>query len=164
MEYSLRDVTPGDQPFLFRLYASTREQEIAAWGWEATQSEAFLRMQFQAQQASYNHMYPAAEHQIVMLDGEPAGRILVAEDDAEIRLVDIALLNEFRNRRLGESLMRRLMEQSLQKSKPLRLQVLQRNPARHLYDRLRFRVTAQDQMYVSMEWVPVLAKAPSGEQ
>lgn len=163
MEYSLRDATPDDQPFLLKLYASTREQEIAAWGWDAAQSEEFLRMQFQAQQTSYGQMYEGATHEIVTINGAPVGRILVAEDTSEIRLVDIALLSEFRNRRIGESLIRRLIDQSARQNKPLRLQVLQWNPARRLYDRLGFRITSEDPMYVSMEWVAAKAAGHSGE-
>jgi len=45
----LRAATASDEPFLFALYASTREHELAAWGWEPAQRDAFLRMQWMAQ-------------------------------------------------------------------------------------------------------------------
>src|SRR4051812_8492249 len=52
--YTLRPETEDDTPFLFRVYASTREQELAqAVGWSAEQKLAFLTQQFQAQRQHY---------------------------------------------------------------------------------------------------------------
>jgi hypothetical protein len=67
MKTTLRPAGAEDQDFLFKLYASTRAHEIAAFGWPAAQQEAFLRMQFTAQQRGYESVYPQAEHQIVEL-------------------------------------------------------------------------------------------------
>ncbi len=46
----LRPEEPQDQAFLFELYASTRREELDAWGWPPQARAAFLRMQFQASQ------------------------------------------------------------------------------------------------------------------
>jgi hypothetical protein len=38
-----RPEEPDDEPFLCRLYATTRTEEMALTGWPAEQQEAFLR-------------------------------------------------------------------------------------------------------------------------
>ncbi len=155
MAFDLRDVTSQDEAFLFQLYASTREQEMAAWGWDAAQVESFLRLQFRAQQASYGELYSNVRHQLIEVDGTAAGRILVSRDDNEMRLVDIALLPNFQRRGIGEKLIRELMDEASGFGLPLRLEVLQTSVAKRLYERIGFKATSQDPMYVSMEWVPV---------
>lgn len=149
---ALRPAVPADQEFLFQLYAATRRQEIAAFGWNAAQQDAFLRMQFKAQQQWYATAYADADHQIVMLDDQAVGRTLVQRKPEAATLVDIALLPDYRGRGLGESLLRDLLEACRAAQVPMRLQVLKTNPAQRLYERLGFRSTGEDQMYLQMEW------------
>ena len=57
---SLRPITPEDEPFLARLYASTRAEELAQTNWSEEQKAMFCRMQFNAQTADYRANYPDA--------------------------------------------------------------------------------------------------------
>ena len=50
----------GHADFLYRVYASTRYEELAPAGWPPEQVEAFLRMQFRAQDTHYRTHFPAA--------------------------------------------------------------------------------------------------------
>jgi ribosomal protein S18 acetylase RimI-like enzyme len=154
MKTTLRPVRVEDQNFLFRLYASTRTHEIAAFGWPAAQQEAFLRMQFMAQQRGYESAYPQAEHNVVELDGSPIGRLMIYREKDSVRLVDIALLAGHRGQGLGGELIGALIEQCARAGATLRLQVLQTNPARRLYERLGFTRTGEDAMYIEMERRP----------
>ena|SRR5205807_1999109 len=151
MNLTLAPFSPGHQEFLFRLYAGTRQQEFAQLGWPAAQLETFLRMQFNAQQRWYETAYPQAEHQIVVLNGQPIGRLLVKHAPDSILLVDIALLAEHRNVGIGARLLRELIERSEKTSIPIRLQVMKTNPAQHLYERLGFVATGEDELYLQME-------------
>lgn len=151
MKPTLRLVRPEDQDFLFKLYASTRAQEIAAFGWPAAQQEAFLRMQFMAQQRSYESAYPQAEHQIVEQNGMPVGRIMVHRENDFARLVDISLLAEYCGQGIGSELISALMEQCAGDGATLKLQVRQANPAVRLYERLGFIRAGEDAMYIQME-------------
>jgi ribosomal protein S18 acetylase RimI-like enzyme len=150
----LRPYCADDQEFLFRLYASTRQHEIAAFGWPEAQQQAFLRMQFNAQQNWYEMSYGQADHQIVEQDGIPIGRIMVSRQQAFILLVDIALLPEFRGQGIGGELIQQLILECNQRKLPLRLQVQRINPAQRLYERLGFSKTGEDQMYLQMEKSP----------
>jgi len=154
-QISLRVVQPGDQDFLFKLYSCTRVAEISAWGWNAQQQEAFLRMQFMAQQRWYESTYAGAEHQIVLCGDQLVGRLLISRTGEAAVLVDIALLPEHRNRGIGGELIRTMLKECDEKRTPARLQVLQTNPARRLYERLGFRQTSADDMYVQMERPPL---------
>lgn len=147
---ALRSTAPEDMEFLFRLYSDTRRREVAAWGWPTAQEDMFLRMQFDAQRRSYQAGFPNAADRIVCLDGSPAGRMMAAREPAGMHLIDIALLEEHRNRGVGTHLLRRLLEECNARGDTLRLQVRRGNPAIRLYLRLGFIETGADEMYVQM--------------
>lgn len=151
MNIELQPFPPDHQDFLYRLYAGTRLAEIAAFGWNAAQQEAFLRMQFNAQQRWYEMAYEGADHRMILVNGQPAGRILVLRGAKYYVLVDIALLPEYRNSGVGTQLLRELIADAERNSIPVRLQVLKTNPAYRLYERLGFVKTGEEGLYVQME-------------
>ncbi|HEY8209240.1 MAG TPA: GNAT family N-acetyltransferase [Myxococcaceae bacterium] len=151
---ALRPATPEDEAFLFALYASTRAEELEAWGLIGPQREAFLQMQFRAQQQHYRAQLPRADHQIVLVAGAPAGRLLVDRREDEIRLADIALLPEHRGRGLGTALLQALLAEAKAAARPVRLHVLHGSRAAALYARMGFSTLAADGPYVLMEWRP----------
>ena len=154
MMISLRPYQEFDRDFLFKVYASTRADEIAPFGWPPAQQEIFLRMQFTAQQQWYSMSYAQAEHQIIELDGVAIGRIMVSRQKPAAVLLDIALLPEHRGQGIGGKLLRELIQQCNHEKLPLRLQVLRTNPALRLYERLGFTRTSEDQVYIQMERQP----------
>jgi ribosomal protein S18 acetylase RimI-like enzyme len=149
---SLRPIAPDDEELLFRVYASTRAEELAAVAWTDEQKAAFLRMQFAAQHRYYHENYTASCFDVVLVDGRPAGRLYVARWTEEMRIVDIALLPEFRRRGVGSALLARLREEAEEKRLPLRIHVERMNPALGLYERLGFRVIEDRGVYLFMEW------------
>ena len=160
MSISLRTIVPGDQEFLFTVYSSTREEELARVDWNAAQKESFLRMQFEAQSKSYAENYPGAEFQMILLDGEPVGRLYVDRRADEIRIVDIALLPEARGRGIGSALLNQILDQARAAGLPISIHVERMNPALHLYQRLGFRLLEDKGVYLLMEWTPVAENAP----
>lgn len=149
---TLRDAAPEDMPFLARLYSDTRCQEVSAWGWPPSQQELFLQMQFDAQHRSYRSSFPDAADRIIYVEDAPAGRLLVDRETTACLLVDIALLAAHRNHGIGTLLLRDLQEECRTRDRVLRLQVLRGNPAIRLYERLGFRQTGADPVYIQMEW------------
>jgi ribosomal protein S18 acetylase RimI-like enzyme len=67
-------------------------------------------------------------------------------------LDEIALVPSARRRGIGSALVCGAMDEAAGRDVPLRLSVLVNNPARRLYGRLGFRVTAADHPRVRMEW------------
>ena len=149
-----RNASSEDAEFLFKLYASTRTEELNAWGWDSQQQEAFLKMQFHAQQTSYQNQFPNSNYQIVLMQQLAIGSMLVIRDEAEIRLADIALLPEYRDRGIGSFLLQNLLAEATQAVKPLRLQVIQFNRAIQLYQRLGFAKVGDNGTHFLMEWQP----------
>ena len=149
-------IRPDDEGFLFRLYASTRQEEISAWGWNHAQQEAFLRLQHTAQRRWYDVAYSGAEHRLILKNkeekDEPIGRILVQRAKGVIELIDISLLPEHRNRGIGTALLRGLIEESRKSRATVRLQVLRNNEgAIRLYRRMGFAIVSEDEVRYHME-------------
>lgn len=154
---ALRPAGPEDADFLFKVYAGTREHEIAAWGWAPEQAEPFLRMQFNAQQQAYEMSYEGATSDVILLDGEPAGRIIVRRSPNELLGVDIALLPEFRNAGIGSHLIGQLQQEAERAAIPFVFQVSRTNPgAIRLYEKLGFVSVGENELTLTMEWNPAI--------
>jgi ribosomal protein S18 acetylase RimI-like enzyme len=151
---TLRAATPADRSFLLTVFAGTRTDELAALVWDPAQSQAFIQMQFSAQQQNYSACYPAAENSIILLGERPIGRMLVERTEQAIELVDIALLAEHRSNGIGSFLIRGLLDEAGASQKSVRLSVYKLNPAVRLYERLGFSLTAEDALYFEMTWAP----------
>ncbi|HEX2223314.1 MAG TPA: GNAT family N-acetyltransferase [Thermoanaerobaculia bacterium] len=152
---SLRPITEEDLGFLLRVYGSTREEELAlATDWTPEQKAAFVTMQFQAQHTQYREAFQDGRFDVVLVDGVPAGRLYVHPREEEIRMVDIALLPEFRGRGIGTLLLRDLFAEAEAARKPLTIHVERFNKALRLYERLGFRPIADRGVYFLMEWRP----------
>jgi ribosomal protein S18 acetylase RimI-like enzyme len=149
---TLRPIRAGDESFLYLVYASTREQELAPLDWSNEQKNAFLQMQFLAQHQYYQQNYADAAWDVILVDDQPAGRLYVARWPQEIRVIDIALLPKYRNAGIGGTLLRGLQAEAEQAGKKLSIHVEQFNPARRLYERLGFRIIADQGVYWLMEW------------
>src|ERR1700760_2391237 len=108
---SLREATPDDNELLVRLYGSVRQAELDLTNWDADQRDAFVRMQFEAQQAHYRSHYPTGVHQIILSDGEGVGRVYWANLKEELHFLDITVLPEWRSRGIGTPIIKRLLEQ-----------------------------------------------------
>jgi len=154
MNLRLAPLSPEDEDFIYRLYASTRMAEIAGFGWNQAQQEAFLRMQFNAQKRWYEMAYPGAEYTVILRDEQPVGRMIVLRGTQEFHLIDIALLAEHRGCGIGTALVGELIAESRRAAVPLALQVLKTNRAVHLYQRLGFIRSGEDEMYYQMRANP----------
>src|SRR5215211_5743995 len=62
---TFRPVTDADLPFLARLYASTRMEELAVTDWSDTHKAAFLQSQFDAQHAHYQKHYQGSDFFVI---------------------------------------------------------------------------------------------------
>jgi GNAT superfamily N-acetyltransferase len=151
---SRRPPTPADTEFLYQLYCSTRDDEMALWGAPADQQAAFLRMQFDAQRSHYDRHFAGADHAIITVDGEPVGRTLVDRSRDELRLVDISILPGRRGSGLGSVLLRELLDESKTSGKPVRVRVFKPSRAVGFYERLGFRRIADEGAYWALEAAP----------
>jgi ribosomal protein S18 acetylase RimI-like enzyme len=149
---TLRAITPEDESFLARVYASSRAEELAITGWSEGQKADFCRRQFDAQSAYYATNYPKASFQIIERDGWPVGRLYVDRWEKEIRIVDITLLPEFRGSGTGTKLLRDLQNEARDVGKSVTIHVERFNRALALYQRLGFQEIEDKGVYLLMEW------------
>jgi ribosomal protein S18 acetylase RimI-like enzyme len=150
----LRPVSDADRAFLVELYASTREDELAQVEWDEGVKHAFVEQQFSGQDAHYRGNYPGATLDVIEVDGSRAGRLYVHRGPSDMRIMDIALMPEFRGRGIGTSVLRSLIEEADASARKLSIHVEMNNPARSLYERLGFSPAGEHGVYVLMERPP----------
>lgn len=150
LNLALREATAKDEPFLLEVYASTRIEELQGTGWSDEQKRAFMRMQFLVRERSH----PLVDDRIILLNGQPIGRMMVDRSEAAILLRDIAVLTEYRNAGIGSRLIQGLMNEASAAQRPIQLHVLASSPAVRLYERLGFSRIGEEAAYLEMKWVP----------
>ena len=111
----------------------------------------FPAAQFDAQDRWYREHYASASSDIVMIDGEPAGRLYVYRGEAEIRIVDIALLPETASHGAGTALLRDLLAEADAAGMSVTIHVERFNAALRLYERLGFMVAEDKGVYLLLE-------------
>jgi ribosomal protein S18 acetylase RimI-like enzyme len=154
---ALRPAGPDDAELLYRIYASTREDELAVVPWEAAQKEAFLRMQFDAQHRYYHANFPDASYDLIVSGDEVLGRLYVDRSETAWNVIDLALLPEHRGKGIGTELLTQVLAAAAVAAKPVQMHVERSNPAQRLYDRLGFRQIADKGVYLLLEWTPPLS-------
>ncbi|MCA9733421.1 MAG: GNAT family N-acetyltransferase [Deferribacteres bacterium] len=154
MKISFRPIQNNDETFLFKIYASTREEELAAVPWTSEQKHEFLRQQFKAQHDHYQKHFSDAQFMLILANDEPIGRLYRDDRENEIRLIDIALLPAFRGQGIGEKMLRDILAEGKRRDVLVRIHVEQNNPALRLYSRLGFQAIEEQGIYYLMEWAP----------
>lgn len=151
---TLRPIQPEDMEFLYQLYASAREAELAQTDWTDQQKEQFLRWQFGLQHTHYQTYYPNASYDVLMLDSTPIGRQYVDRVPGEIRLMEITLLPQYRGQGIGTQLLQELLSEGRQSQSRVSLHVEQFNRAYQLYKRTGFTEVEMQGVYMYMIWTP----------
>jgi len=136
------------------VYASTRAEELAVVPWDDAQKDAFLRSQFDAQDAWWRENYDEASFDVIVVDGELVGRLYIHRGPSEIRIVDIALLPEQRGRGVGTKLLRDLIAEADAAGKSLTIHVERMNPALRWYEGLGFELAEDKGVYLFLERKP----------
>jgi ribosomal protein S18 acetylase RimI-like enzyme len=122
--------------------------------WDDAQKAAFLRQQFDAQDAWWHENYGGATFDVVVVDGEPAGRLYVHRGPSEFRIVDIALLPEYRGGGVGTELLEGLFAEADAAGKSVTIHVERMNPALRWYERLGFQLAEDKGVYLFLERAP----------
>ncbi len=150
----LRKETTEDDTFLRQIYAYSRMEEMACIPWSAEQKSAFLKMQYDFQHKHYHNVYPNADFSIVLVSNNPAGRLYIQRGTQAFHLIDITLLPDYRGKGIGQYLLKTLLTEAQSVGKPIHLQVQSNNRAMRFYQRLGFKFSKGNEVYVLMEWMP----------
>jgi ribosomal protein S18 acetylase RimI-like enzyme len=155
MNLKLRKIGETDTEFLMKVYRSTREPELDATGWDEDQKRKFIEFQFNAQHSHYKSAYKGADFLIIEQNGTDIGRLYVWRTEKQIRIMDIAILPEFRGKGIGTRLLSQFIQESDKSGKRINIHVEYYNPAINLYNRLGFKKVDDTGVYYFMERKPV---------
>ena len=147
LAFGLRPAQPGDADFEYVLYASTRD-DLRPLGSEVF--DGLVGMQFRAQSMSIRLDRPNAERKIVVVEDVPVGRLITADSDSHIEVIDVALLPEYRSHGIGTGVMRGVIGHADRLGRAVRLHVEKQSRAVHLYERLGFAICGDVGMYFAM--------------
>jgi ribosomal protein S18 acetylase RimI-like enzyme len=150
---TFRRIGETDLPFLARVYASTRAEELAVvTTMTDAEKAAFLDGQFHLQHAHYQKYYPEADWLVTIHAGEDIGRLYIERWPTQHRIIDIAFLPPHRGKGFGEALLRDLMDEAAAAGKDVSIHVEKFNPAMRLYRRLGFATEEDKGVYDLMRW------------
>ena len=151
----VRPYTTEDKDFVYGLFCSVRAGELEYSNLDEAQKKQFLDHQFKAMHHTYGTRFPQGEHLIVVRRNKDVGRIYINENDDEIRLLDIIIAPEQRNKGIGADLLKMMMQRSNQINKVIRFYVWHSNfDAQRFYSRLGFVQVRDDNSYLLFERVP----------
>ena len=139
-QVTLRAAMPADADF----YYATQHEALGRY-FKGVWDEAVHRARTK-QELAENPV------QIVERGGVPIGYVVVSHHDDHWYLDEISLVATARHRGIGSQLVRDVMAAARSAGAPLRLSVLDTNPAQRLYARLGFRVTTIVPPRIKMEW------------
>ncbi len=149
-----RPIRDDDLEFLYTVYRSTRIDEIGVALWPEKEKEEFLRHQFDLQHTQYMKNYNNPSFEIILFDNNPIGRIYINWGEDDIRIIDIALLKEYRNRGIGSKILHDLIKKSEEENIQLSIHVECYNPAKKWYKNLGFTVVKESGVYLFMVRLP----------
>jgi ribosomal protein S18 acetylase RimI-like enzyme len=150
----VRPEREDDEAFRFHLFCASRQPEFARL-LAPDVLEPIMRQQFHAQTVGYRARFPRARGDIIELGGKPIGRIMLDRGDQVLHIVDQAIMPELRDRGIGTSIMRALMEEARRTTCSVRLGVAAANEqALRLYRRLGFAPIETKEHYLWLEWRP----------
>lgn len=170
MRTCLRLATANDRDCEIAVYRSTREPELEITAWTEAQRQAFVLMQFDAQQAHYRRHWPQSTCKLIEQTDAGAGcqvvgRLWVDRRPDELHLLDISLLPAARGQGLGSRLLGELMDEVRAPGRRVTISVEIHNPARRLYERLGFLPEGESEgLYQCMAWRPLTVREPANEE
>ena len=150
--YTLRPVQDEDEATLLEIYSSTRADEMILVPWDAAQKQAFVQMQFRAQQNHYRSYFPQARHEMILAEEQLIGRLYVDRRENESRILDITLLPQARGRGIGTQILLDLMMEAAHDNKSCSIYVESHNRSLGLFERLGFVKTEENGASWLMEW------------
>jgi ribosomal protein S18 acetylase RimI-like enzyme len=154
----LRPATADDDAFLFAVFCTTWEHEVAAMPNPAL-AQHFLRIQYTAQNQRFAQRFPGYERWVVTHEDQPAGRLFLHRSPSMLHLVAITLLPEHRSQGIGSRLLRAVMDEAATAGQSVSLRVDRRNVrAANLYDNVGFRLVTMDDQDSYFEWAPQVSQ------
>lgn len=141
MEITFRQAEEEDFEFLWNLHKATMRSYVdEIWGWD----EEFQRDYF-------SNRFEKINIELIILDNARIGAIEIRDKENELYVANFEIIPQFQNKGIGSTILKRIINISESKKKPLKLQVLKVNPAKRLYKRLGFETVDKTETHFIME-------------
>lgn len=139
--YSFRQATMDDYDFLYNLHVlALRPYVEKLWGWEETWQREYFERKFDPK-----------TRKIIQIEDQDAGVLVVQQCEGQLYIALIEILPQFHGRGVGTAIINDLCKQAHNLNQVVTLHVLRSNvPARRLYERLGFEVTAEEEYRIKM--------------
>lgn len=153
-----RPATPEDDPFLYDVFCTTWQSEVAAMP-NPQLVQHFLRIQYTAQNERFHQRFPGHERWVVTSGDKRAGRLFLHRSPEILHVLEMTMLPEFRSLGLGSALLRSLMDEAADTDRSVTLRVARRNVrAANLYNSIGFRLVTMDDQDSYFEWTPCVTQ------
>ncbi|TWP47556.1 GNAT family N-acetyltransferase [Lentzea tibetensis] len=141
MDITLRPAAPADDEWCFQLHKAALGDVVAAtWGWDDD-----------VQRDHHAKSFRPGAWQIIVVDGQDAGVLIVERRPAEVCLARIEIHPGHQGRGVGTRLVEDLLAEARHRDQPLVLEVIEANHrAQALYERLGFVETGRRGVKVLM--------------
>lgn len=149
---TLRPVRADDDPFLSRLFYQAQLETLKHANLNDSERDQLIALVYAGFKRHYSMVAAALDDRLVLLDEASVGRIIIIQSGSEIRLADLLILAQYRNRGIGSALIGQLQTESIISKRPLRLRVAKHSPSVRLYRRLGFYLLEDAGVQWSLEW------------
>jgi ribosomal protein S18 acetylase RimI-like enzyme len=150
----MRRATPDDEAFLFDVFCTTWQKEVAAMP-NPKLVQHFLRIQYTAQNNKFALRFPGHERWVILHEDKRAGRFFLHRSPSMLQIVEITMLPEFRSVGIGTKILGEVMADAAQHDQTVSLRVARRNVrAANLYNAIGFHLVAMDDQDSYFEWTP----------
>jgi ribosomal protein S18 acetylase RimI-like enzyme len=155
-----RDASAGDIALLRSLFADAHV-ELAVLPPDTR--FVLVDMQFRAQRRQHATQYPAAQHDILLVDGTEVGRLMIDRSQGEYHIVDITVALGHRREGIAATVLADVVAEAAAAGQLVRLTIWSGNvAARQLCERVGLRVTADDDGYLTMSNASSASVTPAG--
>ncbi len=148
----IRPIRNKDLPFLYEVYATTRDDIVSAVGLTEMQRCELLRHQFEAQHRDYQIRFPIAEFGIVELAKKPIGRLYLNRTQSELHLIEISILPSHRSRGIGSRLIQDIKQEACKSNRRVRIHVETGSRAVSFYEKHGFEIIGEKPFHLEMVW------------
>jgi len=141
-DFRLRPAEQSDYSFALALYLEGAKEHLTKIGrWDEDRFVALFR-----------EGYKQGRTRIISVDGRVVGFIQVVDFADRLYLRQIHLIDGFRGRGIGSTLIGAELKRGAESGRPVMLDVMHGNPARRLYVKLGFESTGKDPDKEQMIW------------
>jgi GNAT superfamily N-acetyltransferase len=160
-----RPVQAADEPFLRCLYAASRADQMRDTGWSPSRCRAYLDEQFDFQQRHFLARHPEALFLLLVLEGQPIGRLSWHGTAGRATLIELCLAPAWRRRGVGSRVLGWLGESADRRGQVIGLHIDRDNPACRLLRRCGFEAietqeTAQSMPMARLPQTPLPGELP----